>query len=242
MLRLMNFLLIVILTACATTPQIRVKKLSTSDTAEIGSVKTLGQVYFREVGIDISEGKIIGLYVGGTSKKGSGNLCNWDGQGEIRWEKGAFYLGDMENDFREYFQDALTSKGLTVVRDPATAVETKYQVKSAVFAVSADIVELDANICRLHHWRDGSALHKSNGELSMEVKWAIYLFPLGQRIKSIQTLGYAESTEERESGAKLLLLEAFADAANRFANSSEVLDTLSRDLKDNDFKSTPLTY
>ena len=242
MLRLMYFLLIVTLTACATTPQIRVEKPSTSGTTKIGAANKLGRVYFRGVDIDLSEGKIIGLYVGGTSKQGSGHLCNWDGQGEIRWEKGKFSLGDMEDDFKDYFQDALTSKGLTVVRDPTTTVETKDQVKSVLFAVSANIVDIDANICRLHHWRDGSPLNQSNGELSMEVAWAIFLYPSGQRIKSIQTLGYVESAEEREGGAKLLLLEAFADATNRFAKSSEVLEVLSRDLKDYDFKSIPFTY
>jgi hypothetical protein len=242
MLRLMNYLLIIALSACATTPRPSVEKPSTSNAAEIDSVNPLGQVYFKEVDMGLSEGEIIGLYGGGTSKKGSGHLCNWDGQGEIRWGTGAFSLGNMENDFRDYFREAVTSRGLTVVRDPVAAVQTEDQVKPTLFAVSATIVEIDANICRLYHWRDGSPLHQSNGELSMAVQWTIYLYPTGQRIKSIQTRGQAESIEERQSGAKLLLLEAFSDAAKRFAYSSEVRDSLTRGLKDYDLESTPFTY
>jgi hypothetical protein len=242
MLRLMNYLLIVMLSACATTPRPSVEKPSTSDATETDSANPLGQVYFKGVDIGLSEGEIVGLYRGGTSKKGSGHLCNWNGQGEIRWGKGAFSLENMENDFRDYFREAVTSGGLTVVRDPVSQFQTEDQVNPTLFAVSATIVEIDADICRLYHWRDGSPLHQSNGELSMAVQWGISLSPIGQRIKSIQTRGYAESIEERQSGAKLLLLEAFADAATRFANLSEVRDSLTRDLIDYDVESIPLTY
>jgi hypothetical protein len=242
MLRLMNYLLIVLLSACATTPRPTVEKPSTSDAAEIGSANPLGQVYFKGADIALSEGDIVGLYRGGTSKKGSGHLCNWNGQGEVRWGKGAFSLGDMGDDFRDNFREAVTSRGLIVVRGPVAAVQTEDQVNPTLFAVSANIVEIDANICRLYHWRDGSPLHQANGELSMAVQWAIYLYPIGRRIKSIQTRGHAESIEERESGAKLLLLEAFSDAADRFADSSEVRKILLRNPNDYDLESTPFTY
>lgn len=177
----------------------------------IGLAKTL---------VSIKRGELIGVYHGGSSESSS-DLCNLNCNADIFWSSSRAFIGGNDDEFSQYFYDALTLRGYNVVGDPKQVFDRQEELTRARYLIAADIKNIKANICRVYDFWNGSPKGTANGEVWVEVEWTVYS-PLEKKsLFQVTTSGYQKSVQERSDAFATLLFEAFAGAAEELSTDKD---------------------
>lgn len=205
------------LMGCAGTSPIDIFKPVQSDVVVSGINEEL-TIGFEKAIINIPRNEVVGAYYSGTSKSGSGNLCNYGVDGEIMWDAGREMIAGRDGEMSSIFRDSLTALGYKVVGDDSIVFEREAELNKATYRVAGRIIGLKANICNLGSWWDGRPLGKMNGEMKVDIEWSVYSSLERKTILKIQTSGWHETVKEKTGG---IFLDAFYDAVDHLGKHKD---------------------
>ena len=169
---------------------------------------------------NIDKGETILAFPAQNNTKGT--RCNYIAHGEVTYGGGKQFLGDWSSELGEVFYETLTKMGYSVAGDPSDLFNQKTVANSAEFLIGARLVKMSGNFCHVHHWWDNRPLFEYSGELFVEFEWSIFNTLTKDIIYKNKTSGYYKQNNPLKNGISIALDNSFADAAEKFASSSEM--------------------
>ncbi len=216
----------ILLTGCVTSIPVNVKKVEQRELPDIQLGTELAPIKLEVASINIKRGTPIAELV--TSSSGyhtGGHLCSPSG-GNIFWSRGRIDGPDIE--FQDIFFEELERARFNVVGNPKDifAAERKEAVEP-VYVVGAQITEISAKICSLHHWWDARPLNTQTGSASIKVNWQIFSRLEKKVVYETETEGFGELAHPARAGFATIVNDAFASAAANLAADSRLLTLVS---------------
>lgn len=175
---------------------------------------------FEKAIISIRRGEAIGSMYNGVSDIG-GHLCNYQSGAEMTWADGRTMIAGKDGDLSDVFYEVMLPLGYNVVGDPSVVFDRDQELAKAKHLIAARVLNVKTNICHEFSAWDGMNLHKTSGELFMEVEWTVYsVFNKKVEFKT-RTTGYYKLAAGKVDGYNLIFTEAFSSAVQNFAAQQE---------------------
>ncbi len=214
------FLSAVFLLSACNTKRVPIPDYQSSTPIEVPTGEHMEPIGLSKTLVSIKRGELIGAYFSGSSESSSG-ICNLDCDASIYWSSSRALIGGNDDEFSQYFYDALTAHGFNIVGDTKHVFDRDEELRRARYLIAADIKNLKANICRVHDFWTGRYEGTENGEVWMEVEWTVYS-PLEKKsLMQVTTTGYQKSVAEKNEGFATMVFEAFAGAAEELGADSD---------------------
>ena len=218
---LIMILFLLFVTSCNTTKQMVIPSTSTKTSfTPLKMNESKSNFALAKIINDIDRGETIFAFPAKNNTKG--NMCNYMTQGEVTYAGGKQFLGDWSSELGEVFYETLTKMGYTVAGDPSDLFNQKTVANSAEYLIGARLLKMSGNFCHEHHWWDGRPLYKYSGELFVEFEWSVFNTLTKDIIYKNKTSGYYKQNDPIKNGISVTFDNSFADAAEKFASSSEM--------------------
>lgn len=156
----------------------------------------------------------------------SGTFCNQSYKGDttVTYIGGKQYLGDWYSDLGKVFYETLVEKGYNMAGDPSDLFSVDRAVRSAEYLIGGRLLNMKGNFCHSHHWWDGTPLNEFSGEMFVEFEWSVFNTLTKELVLKKKIKGYYRQESPIKQGIILTFSNAFADSAEQFASSNELLD------------------
>lgn len=139
---------------------------------------------------------------------------------EITWSSSRFLTEDVE--IADAFHRVFKGAGFNVVGDPSEIFQPAGGRRTADFRVAGRLTDVRINICAERQFFTGIATGRESGEASVVIDWQVYSSVTRSVVMKLRTTGKADQGQPLIDAQKVLMVEAFADAAERLAASGEL--------------------
>lgn len=204
------------LAACA--PGMQVRPVPVAEPLRIDPTAVLAPIRFDTASVNIRRGRRIGSYRDGLE-------CIHGGE-DLWWNWGRVLAVDV--DWQDLFFEQMDVAGYHVLGDPQELFRgRKREEVRPAYLVSAQIEDIRLNLCEVADILTGEPLDAQTGKGVVRVYWQVFSVLEKKVVLEADSAGYFEITRPVADGARVLVMEAFAQAAGNFAANPDLYSLLS---------------